>query len=585
MEVAGLVIGAVALASLSSDCIECLEYIDVAHSFNRDYNVLLTKLDIEKQRLLIWGESYGLLDDRPVGQTHHDNTTREPTVKRVLTTIRMIFTDTDKMEERYRLRHRGSSRPPGNSLHRAPFTRYASTIHKSNAGKRSSPNKFSWAIQDRNKFSAMITDLKDLIDGLENIVPEDKTKRQQLITKDIISLFPDVGSLRLIQEACAGTHVGWSDIASLMIDVSEAGTEDGRIFEWMDRFTATKGTETDVVSVRGTTEDEWNVLQDRSSVSRLGYEPPRGARSRVPLTSSSQRKEMLSRESRYPPTDSTEPYSLRFLSPRPSPSPASRKAEDLPGRTFGPSKVEIGPPQNPIHHVHVSFDAKTEQFSARKLDVRLVYDPLLSIEEKWFNGFKFYGVVRDGFDSIAACHYETYKSERRLGLAAEQKQETPGTERIETLDQETFALQRVMRDHGELLYVEHDDEEEALTKSRSRHFHECEDCINYDTWTYLELGKVSRWWLTEALNITQKRIETANKKMVLAERAKQFTELAKRMKQQKLWWRDAEDGEDPNHPADEKQVVQEHEGKEDALVEVSGILAVKVRKSEEVSKN
>ena len=54
----------------------------------------------------------------------------------------------------------------------------------------------------------MIADLKDLIDGLENIVPESKMKRQQLISKDIVSLFPDNGSLRLIQEACAESHAG-----------------------------------------------------------------------------------------------------------------------------------------------------------------------------------------------------------------------------------------------------------------------------------------------------------------------------------------------------------------------------------------
>ncbi|MCJ1381186.1 hypothetical protein MMC17_004295 [Xylographa soralifera] len=407
MEVAGIVIGAVALASLFTDCIECLDYIDVAQSFDRDYNILLTKLDIEKQRLLIWGESYGLLDDKTVDRTHHDSTRTEATVKRFLITIHMIFTDTDKMEEKYGLQYSGSSSPPGNSLHRAPFTRYASTIHKSKVGKSSSSNKFSWAIQDRSKFSAMITDLKDLIDGLENIVPEDNMKRQQLITKDIISLFPDVASLRLIQEACTDTHLGWSGIASHMIDISEAGSEDGRIFEWMDRFTAAESTDIDVMSVKATTEDHWNMPGGRSSVGNLRYEPPEGPRSRVPPASSLQRTEISSVQPRYPPANSTDPANFSFRSPKQVPLLASRKTEDSPrivrnireskqyaeirerlaaeihplisssdlvesntrgpisirSGLFGSSRVKIGPPENPVHVIHVGVDPETDQFT------------------------------------------------------------------------------------------------------------------------------------------------------------------------------------------------------------------------------
>ena len=51
---------AVSLASLCSSCIECFEYIHVGQSFPVESEILLEKLDIEKTRLLVWGEAMEL---------------------------------------------------------------------------------------------------------------------------------------------------------------------------------------------------------------------------------------------------------------------------------------------------------------------------------------------------------------------------------------------------------------------------------------------------------------------------------------------------------------------------------------------
>jgi hypothetical protein len=61
IEPVSLSIGAVALASLFSSCVECFDYIDAAHSFGLDYELLVTKLEVEKTRFLIWGDTVGLL--------------------------------------------------------------------------------------------------------------------------------------------------------------------------------------------------------------------------------------------------------------------------------------------------------------------------------------------------------------------------------------------------------------------------------------------------------------------------------------------------------------------------------------------
>ena len=51
------------------------------------------------------------------------------------------------------------------------------------------------------------------------------------------------------------------------------------------------------------------------------------------------------------------------------------------------------------------------------------------------------------------------------------------------------------------------------------------------------------------------------------------------MKQQKLWWREAEDSVDSNHLVDEERMDHTEEHEEDALPGVSGTLAVEVRQS------
>ena len=61
-EVAGLTVGAVVLASLFSTCIECFDYLKSTQDFRRDYRLLLVKLDLEKTRLLIWGNAVGILE-------------------------------------------------------------------------------------------------------------------------------------------------------------------------------------------------------------------------------------------------------------------------------------------------------------------------------------------------------------------------------------------------------------------------------------------------------------------------------------------------------------------------------------------
>jgi hypothetical protein len=68
VEPVSLTICAVALASLFSTCIECFDYFKAGQTLEEDFELLLVKLDVEKTRLLIWGNAVGVLKPEVEGR-------------------------------------------------------------------------------------------------------------------------------------------------------------------------------------------------------------------------------------------------------------------------------------------------------------------------------------------------------------------------------------------------------------------------------------------------------------------------------------------------------------------------------------
>ena len=90
-------------------------------------------------------------------------------------------------------------------------------------------DKTRWAIHDAAKFEKLITDLKDLIDGLIARVPAPMERQDQKIKDDIASMVDNITGLKLVQEACEETYPSWHDAASAALDASEVDTVDGRL--------------------------------------------------------------------------------------------------------------------------------------------------------------------------------------------------------------------------------------------------------------------------------------------------------------------------------------------------------------------
>ncbi|KAI9844206.1 MAG: blue light receptor [Sclerophora amabilis] len=257
VEPVGLTLGVAALASLFTTCIECFDLIQLGRTFGRDSELLFTQFEVEKTRLLIWGDSVNILGLEQCAQSsrlyaHHV----QVTVEKILHCIFMLFADVNELSKRYGLKRERDqcqsaviserSTATRKTLFKASFARFTTHIARSQASAGIS-TKTRWAIHDRAKFKTMVDDLGKLIDGVTKITKSADSRyiEHNLIQEEIDSL-PDISSLRLVQEACAESHPDWSEAAVIRLGDSDMGSEDRkRILKWMESNLLEGGVEDD----------------------------------------------------------------------------------------------------------------------------------------------------------------------------------------------------------------------------------------------------------------------------------------------------------------------------------------------------
>ncbi|MCJ1384321.1 hypothetical protein MMC17_007437 [Xylographa soralifera] len=260
MEVTGLAVGVVALASLFTTCVECWNYIDTARSHGHDYELLATKLEVEKTRFLIWGDTIGLLKPDNNGRdVRLESPLVEEAIKGCLTCIRSIFTDSKALSSRYGLLEKDladvkidSASLSSNQLlkFKASYKQFQARA-KGVQQKTSFLGKTRWAIHDRPKFGILVDDLRGFIDSLKDITDSMTTRTlQQRAIAEELEFLPDLKALRLVKEATTGFHEDWSDTATELLEMSVVGDEDAHtnirvdIEDWIPEPGAQKVLET-----------------------------------------------------------------------------------------------------------------------------------------------------------------------------------------------------------------------------------------------------------------------------------------------------------------------------------------------------
>jgi hypothetical protein len=223
VEPVSLTIGAVALASLFSLCVQCFDLIEVGCNLGLDYELLIVKLSIEKRRLMIWGEAVGVLRPDEDRDQLLDEPETHQLIERILMNIQKMFHDADALRSKYGL-EKASDKPAiltvtiegsvacsalFENSPLAQFQKRVSGFHQ----KAGLMTKTRWAIRDNGKFVRLITNLKDLLDGLHQITTSARTSilKGHLIRQETESI-SDLRTLKIIEESCSDAD--WKSCAS-----------------------------------------------------------------------------------------------------------------------------------------------------------------------------------------------------------------------------------------------------------------------------------------------------------------------------------------------------------------------------------
>ncbi|KAJ5151340.1 uncharacterized protein N7482_010592 [Penicillium canariense] len=250
MEIASTAIGVVGLAALFSTCIETLDTLSSAARYSVNREILQTKIEVERLRLMVWGESAGITDidpNRPEHETPDDlaildeslqGAALRPAVAGLLTCFTHYFEDIEQLQSRYGVAPRKESqeKQKTTALAEKPTREMLlSTFQKTylrfqertlTTQKKTSPlKKAMWAVSDERKFRVLIAELRAINDSLTSLLPaiRDKTRvqmraeilrssdvnqLQNLVTAadDVTDLIAETASLRLEMLSTASQH-------------------------------------------------------------------------------------------------------------------------------------------------------------------------------------------------------------------------------------------------------------------------------------------------------------------------------------------------------------------------------------------
>lgn len=243
-EVAGLALGVVGLAGVVGafkDVVDLFSlFLDSRH-LGRDFEVLDTKLDIEKAMLLQWADRVGLLRPNHAPQLNIPDT--RATVYRALGSIRSLLRDVDALKSRYgveavKVKELKSLEDQTKGLFRSrvgsaaisaiQMTHFTREFDKMDLRMKSLQEgsgilkqKIRWVIRDKESFETLLSQLAHFITRLSDLIPA--TNMNYATAADAITDYGlqaslDLRGLKIVLEASQGARKAVADSARRAID-------------------------------------------------------------------------------------------------------------------------------------------------------------------------------------------------------------------------------------------------------------------------------------------------------------------------------------------------------------------------------
>ena len=211
--------------------VDCYRIFTAAASTGKDVGRLHAHLLIQHGRLLQWGEDLGFtkgedgLDKRLQSQTSLYNT-----VVIALASIKMIFTDTERLQKRYGIVPSEGEQPASNSTGDLEMLSMSAkrvdilspAIVDGNAVSEALRKKMEeaeciqksvafikrlrWAIHDRDKFQSLVADLRALNDDLYSLIPPISAEKIAYAVLGSLLRTNSLSRLENIRQAAEGSY-------------------------------------------------------------------------------------------------------------------------------------------------------------------------------------------------------------------------------------------------------------------------------------------------------------------------------------------------------------------------------------------
>ena len=235
-EAAGVALG---VAALWRNCVDLFGVIQSTRRYGMDYELLCVKLEVERVRLLCWGDAVGLSNQSNQSQSE-SRPSPDPCFKRVevqtmvvrlLGCIQHVFENSDRLQEVYGLQPLYQESTVGSSGNQVQLSQtqlilegvfkkaYQHLRKLAQDRQRTTPivRKTMWAIHDRKKFSSLVTEIRDFNNSLESVFPDARSRAAKAMIQEIDSS-AEVGQLRLLQEATSNEHEELSESTSARLE-------------------------------------------------------------------------------------------------------------------------------------------------------------------------------------------------------------------------------------------------------------------------------------------------------------------------------------------------------------------------------
>lgn len=194
------------MTSLFKDCVDLFLYIDSAKNSDREYQVLDTKLDIERTLFVQWAERVKLTS-RNYDRRLDDDRINEAILK-VLRSIKELLDNANQLRTRYGLQpvgdldvqnsarvsdlqmeplHPSESISTKGVLH---FLEGLKALDLENAGRRRSKTRMvtkqvRWAIWDKDKFECLMQNLSYFTTKLNELIPDKGLAMDTMVRSDL----------------------------------------------------------------------------------------------------------------------------------------------------------------------------------------------------------------------------------------------------------------------------------------------------------------------------------------------------------------------------------------------------------------